>query len=600
MLDGHAQINTVELGRASNVYTALRTEQNQVYANDASGTVAFIHRQDVTIWGGGSAASGRLRYDISTDGGASFTNDVGVLNAAYTYSARYPQLTGGANGLVWAAPTLVSGGWDGMVAGLSNGTASSGTMTTTENYVLNGENTNLQGGLCPGLPGEYWTTDRAYSGTLAMDSVHIYKGTYNSGTNDVDWALHKGIFLNPYLGFDGVSRFRSPITAFSPDGMDGWVGLVGDMIGGSDTTYNPIFIHSSDGGATWGAPMEVDLRTVNYLSDSTSIMDELKYLWVNASQNPLSSGKPTCTFNFDLAVDAQGNPHMFVVVGSASTINNPAAAYTVYSSLVKLAIDVFSEDGGLTWNAVKVAPIYTFRGEFGTPDATTGLLLEMDNHTQISRTANGSHVFYSWVDSDTTVVGFGESDNLAPNLRIAGRRTADGFMTCPTWITLNDPVWDGRALWPSMAPEVLTDGSTYKLPIVIPNMFTNNQVEPCQFHYFGNDATLNEADFIAHSSLLDSDHCTIISPVSVAATPRSQDMAVYPNPSNDQLHVTGLDPLSDNLLELVNSLGQTVLSQRVKGQATTRVDVAMLPAGLYRLRIGSNSGTQVRAVVVAH
>ena len=67
----------VAMGRASNAYSAVTTEQNQVYANDANDQVVFIHRQDVSVWGGGGNASGKLRYDISTDGGATFSNDIG-------------------------------------------------------------------------------------------------------------------------------------------------------------------------------------------------------------------------------------------------------------------------------------------------------------------------------------------------------------------------------------------------------------------------------------------------------------------------------------------------------------------------------------------
>ena len=183
-------VSPVELGRASNAFTILRTEQNQVYANDSLDMVSFIHRHDVTIYGGGSAQNGKYRYDISTDGGATFTNDQGVLNNTYTRPARYPNITmynpaGNSNPLmgnmVYSGPTLdPSPSWDGHVTGVSDVTTG-GTTTGTENYNFIGMQTLLPGGLCQGLPGEFWTVDFQYDGTNTLDSLFVYKGTWNSG-----------------------------------------------------------------------------------------------------------------------------------------------------------------------------------------------------------------------------------------------------------------------------------------------------------------------------------------------------------------------------------------------------------------------------------
>ncbi len=89
-----AQLAPVQLGRASNVYTILREAQNQVYANDAIDLVAFIHRQDSTIWGGANDASGIFRYDLSINGGKTFNVDVGPLNTTNKFAGRYPHMVG--------------------------------------------------------------------------------------------------------------------------------------------------------------------------------------------------------------------------------------------------------------------------------------------------------------------------------------------------------------------------------------------------------------------------------------------------------------------------------------------------------------------------
>lgn len=338
----YAQLSAVQMGRASNAYSVLRPEQNQVVAHDASQTVMFIHRQDVTIWGGGSSESGKLRFDLSTDGGTSFSVDNGVLNQNYQEPARYPQirLLGNSNnptenGIVWTAPSLVNANWNGVATGYA--ATPSIPVASTESYNFQNVSSGIQGGLCEGLPGEFWMVDRAYNGSTEEDTVRIYKGTYNSSSADVEWSVHEEKALDASLSFDGSSRFSSPNMAFSPDGQTGWVTLLGDLSGGSDSTYSPIFIKSTDAGATWGEPVEVDLRTATFTSGGT-LVEELQALWIIQVGNdtvPASSGRPTCTFEHDITVDANGDPHLFAVVGSASMLDPIAASagYTVYSEI---------------------------------------------------------------------------------------------------------------------------------------------------------------------------------------------------------------------------------------------------------------------------
>ena len=613
----HAQVNPIQLGRASNVFTITRPQQNQVAVHHESNSVLFIHQQDVTIWGGGSTENGKFRYDLSTDGGATFTNDLGALQQIYTNYGRFPMASFYGtdtnpfnNKVVWASPTdrFPTPGWIGVAAGVSDIVASNPT-TSTEHYIFDADPTYNVGGLCEGLPGEFWMTEMMYDGSTVQDSIQIYKGTYNSITQDVDWALHERVFIDHALTYDGTPHIIEPTMAFSPDGMTGWIGIVGDIAGGSDSTYNPIFLKSVDGGATWANPMEVDLRAASYTSLG-SLDDELKALWEDVNNDPVSSGRPTCTFNFDITVDANGDPHMFVVIGSAHAAGG-TPGYSVLSGLAKLAVDVTTADGGNSWSLHKVSPVYTFRGEFGTPNPNDGSLISMDNYTQISRTESGSHVFYSWVDSDTAVVtgsmngiGFGESSNLAPNLRIAGKRISDGFVSCPKWITNGDLIWEGRALFPTMAPEVLTDNSglqaTYKLPIVSVEMITNDQGQPCQFWYFGNDATLTESDFWGEAEWVNTDDCFNNPTVSIDDTKEMDRIVLYPVPTNGTAWLNRLNPDVENTIEVYNSFGQLVYTDVASRTTQVKFNVSGLSDGHYSVRVISENGMVVKPLIIAH
>ncbi len=514
-----AQVSPVPMGRASNIFTIIRTEQNQVYANDDLDMVAFIHRQDVTIWGGGDANNGRLRYDISIDGGATFSNDIGVLNNTYSLPARYPQMTGfnltGSTDpleqrLVWDAPTITPlSDWEAPVSGLSEITTSN-PVTSTENYLNPTIPTFLGSGLCQGLPGEFWSFDRSYNnGIVDNDSLYLQKGTYNAMTQDIDWEIYEWIKPNHNTSFNGQNQVAATNIAFSPDGMTGWAVFLGDLFGGPDLTFNPVVIYTIDGGVTWSAPVEVDLSSVNLLTNSDcepTTIPEVLMTTVDGNGDPIGSGIPTATFDVDITVDANGKPHMFFIVGNASTVAAPVPGYSVFSGLEKLAIDLFTEDNGLTWNAHKVSPIYTFRTpSIGAPPNQ----LTMDNHPQIARSPDGTQIFYSWADTDTTTIG-GTATNSNPNLRIASLRTTDNFATCPKWVTLGDFIWDGNALWPTMAPEVMiADDGTFQLPVVIGQLLTGDTGAPIQFWYFGNDATISDSEYIASMTRLNVDTCTI-------------------------------------------------------------------------------------------
>jgi hypothetical protein len=609
-------VSPISVGRASNAFSILRAEQNQVYADASLDLVAFIHRHDVTIFGGGAAANGKFRYDVSIDNGGTWSIDNGVLNNTYSRPGRYPNMTG-RNGsgntdpfqseFIYNCPTLdPSPDWDGNVYGVSDVTTG-GTTTSTEHYDFLAMNTLLNGGLCKGATDVFWTVDFWYDGTNAGDSVYIQKGVYAS--NDVSFT-RVAVAPDHYTGFDGTVTAIGPNVAASPDGMDVWVAWLGDLNGGVDSTLMPIFMHSSDGGTTWGSPMEMNLNDVPWIADS------LQTLWTDSLGNILSTGRATTAFDFDLTVDVNGDPHLVAVIGSATTIDAPEPGYSIYSGLAKFLADITTSDGGATIDVTYIAPVLAFRGEFGTPDPNDGSLLAIDNFTQISRDASGQHIFYSWVDSDTNTVGFGESNNLAPNLRISSMRVSDGFQTCYKLITDGDLVWDGKALFPTMAPEVLEDinGYDYSLPIVMLEMITNDQLAPCQFHYIGNNSYFMDSDYMDPSSInlsWDGGCAVPANPDDIFSNavegPNSSAAAMltaYPNPASNNVTVMfEMTKASDVEVTLVNMYGQTVATVAEglmnTGNHKFAVSTSELAGGIYfvNLRTGNSSMTEKLVIV---
>lgn len=611
----------IPVGRASNAFTILRGEQNQVFASDEWDMVLFMHRQDITVWGGGGTDNGRYRYDFSIDNGASFTTDIGTMQNLNTNFGRYPQTSVYSpasatspfdNKVLYQGPTnaFPTPGWLGHVAGVSEITTTNPPAATpTENYLFANDPTLFPGGLCEGLDGEFWASEVQYDGTSATDSMRILKGTWNATTTDVDWITYQTVFVPYDKTFDGTISSVGPNMSFSQDGMNGYVSFLANLTTGTGTNnsnLNPCFIPTTDGGVTWGASIEVNLDAISWIADS------LQTLWVNVDTIsgdtvPASDGRATCAFDFDAVVDGNGNPHLAVVVGTA------ADGFSISSGLAKFVGDIWSPDGGATWNAKYIAPVLAFRGDFGTGDP-----IGMDNFVQMATDEAGDRIFISWSDSDTAAVtgnmngiGFGIVDQLAPNLRIASWRVTDGFQTCPQLVTDEDFIWEGRALYGTMAPTVLTTGTgEYKMPIVALEMITNDPINPCQFHYFGNDAVINDADYTDPLSLvLTWDNiltgCTaVVSNDDVMGSSNIQLFQSYPNPTSGDANIMFELPATMEVsLDLVNIYGQQVAvimdGEMGAGMHEAVVNTNELAAGLYFYNLKANGEVITKRMVIS-
>ena len=485
-IDGKAQFSTIDLGQSSNIYTITRPETNQIAVLPDSGWIVFLHQQNTNLYGGGAAAKDILRYDMSMDNGKTWVTDIGPITSLASHDSDFPQLVfpNGSTDLVYICdglqpkssvtpPTSISIG-HGFLEKTDN------SPSFTEGYV--GQQSFLPGvagSLSSGLPNQLWTA-RASSSDGSVDSIkiEIWHGTYSAKFQSTSWALQTTMPYDdtPELGKPQPRSFN---TAFSPSGQYGWISYLGDHNGPPGADYHPIFIKTTDGGKNWSQPVEVDVLSATY-SQLGGLQSELQLGQLN---------RVSCSVESDLTVDGLGNPHLLVVLGKSF------AAYSFLTSSMVLA-DITSTDGGMTWHVHRVDKIYTWKGEFGTPDMS-GNLVEMYNYPQVSRDRSGAIIFYSWVDSDTATVGAAETNNLAPNLRIAGWNTTDNTSTCTHHISDQDFLWDGRVLFPQMAPEVIIDSGRYHLPIVIASLTNNDQNQPGQFHYVGQYSYLEPIDFIS-------------------------------------------------------------------------------------------------------
>lgn len=426
---------TDALGSATNMFTIGITESHSIAVNNDINSVVFIHRNNASAFGG---HSGQLRYDLSTNGGLSWTNNIGVLNPTSsngTNGARYPNVSlfnpaGNTNPnnayLVYHAPTLAVS-YNGTVSGVKP----LGGPISTENYnqpLLT--QTSIPRSLCKGAPGTFWAIDNIFNGTQTT-GFRILKGTWN-GSTDVVWSLNHTItpaFNTAYSGAPQISDFN---IAFDPTGQIGWVCILSHLIPGpAGYSFYPVFYKTTDGGNTWSSPDQVD---IHQFSCVTNLIDP--------------GNIPIVAFDMDLTVDVNGNPHAIMCIGNG---NN---AYAIFYTLAHHMFDITQEHG--LWNAVDLGVVNAQRNTFGISPNT----LIMDMEPQAARTDDGTKVFFTWTGSDPSPLP------LSPNLFGCGYDAVTKTWAPMLSFTSCNVATNGRILFPKMAENVLNVAGGWELPVI--------------------------------------------------------------------------------------------------------------------------------------
>ncbi len=429
---------TVTIGASSNMFTQIRNGTNPVAADKNLNTIVFAHRNNAAAFGG---SSGHIRYDVSTNGGSTWTNNVGNLNPTLTNPARYPNAliynpvgnvmpNNAYIGYLASTINSVSAAWNGVVTGVRQ---LSGT-GNTENYNQPVVNTSLiSHSLVKGQPGTYWAMDAMYNGTL-VTGFNIYKGEWSG--SDINWATNFTVTPAFSTAYDATAHVGDYNIAFDPTGMKGWFSFLGHLsTGPTNYAYYPIFYKTLDGGATWTGPIQVDLNQFSCITPN------------------ITTGNVVSTaFEHDLTVDVNGNPHLL------TTVCNGNNAYAVFFASWHHMFDITQLNG--VWNAVDIANVNAGRGTWSvTPNVST-----MDMAPQVARTADGKKIFYTWSDNSTYTAG---QANQSPNMFskafdvVANKWTpVKDFTSCNAGIA-------GKILFPHVAEEVLEPTATsYKFASV--------------------------------------------------------------------------------------------------------------------------------------
>jgi hypothetical protein len=440
------------------MYTQIRNSTNPVAADKNLNTVVFIHRNNAGAFGGNS---GHLRYDVSVNGGLSWTNDQGLLNPVNSSLARYPNVTihnpsaniNPANAYIgYMAATInsLNSTWNGVVSGVRQLSGAG----NTENYnqpVLNPQ--LIPHSIVKGAPGVYWSIDALFNGST-ITGFAVYKGVWNTLSNDIVWSTN--YTLTPNFTTPGLVGDYN--IAFDPSGNIGWFSYLSHLSGGptANSIYYPVFYKTTNGGATWTGPIQVNLNNFTCITN-----------------NMVSPNVATTNFEHDLVVDVLGNPHLLTTI---CTGNN---GYSVLYGSWHHMFDITQING--VWGAYDIANVNAGRGSWGvSPNIAT-----MDMAPQAARSADGSKLFFTWSDNANYLLG---ANNQTPNLFGRAFDVLQNKWTPIKDFTSCNPATNGLILFPHLAPEVLEPApNVYKLASVY-GEFTvpNDPLLPSNFKFLDN------------------------------------------------------------------------------------------------------------------
>ncbi len=597
---GRAVTKTI-IGSSYNAYTAVVSESNCLTANQLTNTVMFTHRINTT-WPAPSVNSGFIQSTFSFNGGATWDTVLHVQQQAPNL-CRYP-----SGAIFNPRGNIIPSNQFSVVSGpITNGSTT--TPLWTGNYfastkldktnnnstiALNSSGTNVQSYVRIDLQSNDSLV--VVTGTLLNDvmgttyQARAYRGAsvntarYN-GSNGFIWkvdSIKPNFFIKPTGAYPYANEVSH--TAWSQDGLTGYLIFNGVEAGatGSGLSYQLIVYKTTDAGATWNKMPAFDFSSIPSINNKllATYNGTMKKAWFTQDNG------------MDAVVDADNELHIVSLVRSgfyesADSINyywnlrrKSATNVVTYPTYI---FDTHTTPTG--WDATfidslrcKAADTLSTLSDYSSTAAWKKI--QIDARIQVSKSTDGTHLFYFWLDSDPESFN---GENAIPDIFGRGRNLTDSTMTPTTKFTESG---DNYFLYISNI--TLVNGSTYQIPattslyrsIVNPDGDVSTPFD----HYYISDIEFDENDFVGIDELTKSGNITI-----------SRN---YPNPFRTSTSIDLTLKNAENVsVNVFNTIGQTVLTKQhgkfTAGTHTLNIDGNSLNSGIYfyTIKAGNDSIT---------
>ncbi len=565
-------------GHAGNAYGSYtRGSRSLLYFDPNLNTLIYTHRSAPTI--DATANTGHIMFDQSTDGGLTWTMQRGPVYTPGAELARYPQgfiynpaaNTNPANAFMSGYGPCTNGtGW---LAHWAAAASLSGTLNPNQQVVM----------FVPGVfqalipynadvqqNGDVWISEMSYDGTDYMDTTFVIHGIWNNALMRHDYTNIK-VKTNVNQDLNGLYNFAYAGVAFAPTGGTGYLTIMAhdDFTTYTDSAYYLIVRKTTDAGVTWGTPSRICLSNLDSLIG-------------------LGAGTVYTTgFDFDPIVDMNGNLHISVI-GSPSSY--PGAGWSVPTNSVKVALHVYTTNGGTIWKARKLGQTQTFRGNFGSTP------IGEDNRPQISTNWTRDRLVFSWFDTDT--IQFGNGGNIFPDHHMVAFNVTTGMYSTEMITTTGGTCADGITSFGSVPQYVSYNSGTIGVPLSYMVLINNDDLAVCQFR-FGEGITLTDAQINQPANaiyLCIAGGMEEYNGLFTIGNP-------YPNPTSGatslELNLTASSQVN---AVITNAIGQTVMNvmdeKLAAGKHTLNIDASKFQTGIYFVTVNAGGYTVTKKLTV--
>lgn len=643
-------ITANRFSRSANMFGVVVSESNSLTYNEDLNLVSFVHRASPNY----TAVGGNSGTIVSKYGTPCGTWDSTVMWMNNTNLARYPQggiynppgNTNVSNAYVVGMGPITTGGWSGnwyaskqlsMPGTNTPGPDQQSFMNASASSSMNVQHfsrigfQNTDDGVVHSLSQiENDPNSGTYSG-IAYRGAGLVKGVFSAGA--FVWSMDSiipSVVTYTAGGYNYIDI--GAIQAWSENGQIGYVVFYGVRTGemssdpcncrvNSKGGMQPIVYKTTNSGTSWTllpaedftAPKFQGLVDRTYPTATGSLLP-----WFTASEGR------------DATVDVNGNLHLVTTVTQHSSDHLDSLFYSWQYTSEKyqwghngafdnpVIYDFYTLSTGGWWYHM-VDSMGTEGPSGGTTttnpgwnqnpwnDASTaGNKLYLDSRIQISRTADGKRIYYSWTESDTTFTA-PYKWNIYPDINMKGYDVTTDMVTTrmgnvngsnPTYTSVTTGITgvDATAYFHYMGDKAIGSGTgaNNTVPFTVSNNTAYDGAQPANHYY------ICGADVPATSFSITPMRPTGVQ--SIAQNSTASEIYNYPNPASGSTAIfVSLNEAKVFEIALYNTMGQLVKTLYVngnKGNNIINLDVTDLSKGVYIYNVKANNSVVSRKLIV--
>ena len=641
-VNGNAKVASIKMFTGShNVFGYLLSQQKPLQYNAGVNAVSFVMRKSPQYVATPNSNSGSIVGFYSTNMGTTWDSTCIYTDAANF--GRYPQ--GGIYNplgntninnayLVGSGPAVASawvGCWYASKPITTPGTTTPGpdqqvhlwASATIKKHVMSRHAfTAIDGGLVRSMAAvvndPVATTNSAYG----LRGAAMVKGQFNACA--FIWSVDSFIpacTMNsngtPATTDDYKNLSGTPLQAWNENGTIGYVIMLGSRASETISAtrvnakggYQPIVYKTTNSGASW------------VLLPSQDFANPFCFKGVYDRTYPVNTNSTLIVPNFsgsegfDAVVDANNDLHLTSMVYGHTSNHVDSLGYRNVFGTEQYS---YGETGpfnypiiydfytiGCGWKYFMVDSMGT-EGPTGTAGQPgfgsnqwsdgSGAKMDQDARLQMSRSVDGTKLFYTWSESDTIVTG--NKWNTIPDIKLKGYDVVSKNMTARMDLTTADPGHSGLAYYHYTSNKAAVSAGCYTIPTTLTRNITLDGSLAVQT-YFNNNGVLCSSNFAVPA--LSPGFCPPCAGINEQNT-NSYEVLSFPNPANDATTIiVGLKEASSFEVVIYNSIGQMVEMYKLNGKVGSNeihVDLSNSKAGIYFYNVKVGNSVVTKKLIV--